>query len=384
MNILHIHQDYPDGRDYPFTKAVSNLIEGCEQVDTSIKHTVLSINRTSNPFKVSVKPFSQGLSVVYWAIPLPIIYYWTMKLSALLMCKHVKDLNLKAIHGHKLTSEGLFAYFLSKKLNIPYVLSIRGGSDMNNIRRLPLHKRLFAKVFNSAKEVFWISAWSKKPLQKALSLDNSKIVETSLLPNICNINLNYPHRSSAERKGYVTAVSYHQHKRKGVAELIEAISLLNKLDTTIELNIYGSGDDVYKTEIENLITKFNATEFVHLKGQVTQSDLLEAMSQSKGFLLPAVNETFGMAYIEALSVGCPILYVENTGIDGYFSDVSVGEKISNLNVDELVSCLEKINKNNTPLCKEIKKLQDEDFLSFYTSPYISQKYISIIKKALHV
>ncbi len=384
MNILHIHQDYPDGRPYPITKAVSNLIKGCEEVDKSIKHTVLSINRTSNPLKVAIQPFEQGISVIYWAIPLPILYYWSMKISALLMYRHVKNLNLHAIHGHKLTCEGVFAYYLSKKLNIPYVLSVRGGSDMHNINRLSLHKSFFAKVFNNAKKVFWISAWAKKPIQNSLLIENSKITDTSLLPNICNIDLAYPQKSPENRNGYVTAVSYHQHKRKGVAELIEAISLLNKKNPSIELNIYGTGDDIYKTEIENLILKYNAGGFIHLKGQVNQAELLEAMSLSKGFLLPAVNETFGMAYIEALSVGCPILYVENTGIDGYFDKVSVGEKISTLNVPELVLCLEKIDNNNAKLCNKIKELQFNDNLSFYTSPCISQQYINIIKRGIHV
>lgn len=383
MNVLHIHQDYPDGRDFPFTKAVSNLIEGCEENDPSIKHTVLSINRTSNPLKVSVKHFEQGLSVIYWAIPLPIIYYLSMRLSAMLMYKHVKNLNLHIIHGHKLTSEGLLAYFLSKKLNLPYLLSVRGGSDMNNINRLPLHKSLFTKVFNTAKKVFWVSAWAKKSVQKALCIEDSKIKETYLLPNICNINLDYPQRSPADRKGYITAVSYHQHKRKGIAELIEAIAILNKSNPSIELSIYGSGGAVYKTEIENLITKFNATAFVHLKGQVDQVELLDAMSLSKGFLLPAVNETFGMAYIEALSVGCPILYVENTGIDGYFDEVSVGEKISTLNVNDLVSSIQKIDHNNVQLCSAINALQAEDKLTFYTSINISQNYMSVIQKDLH-
>jgi glycosyltransferase involved in cell wall biosynthesis len=381
MNIVHIHQDYPDGRDYPFTKAVSNLIEGCEQQDTSIKHTVLSINRTSNPFKVSVKPFAQGLSIVYWAIPLPIIYSWTMKLSAMFMYKHIKNINVDIIHGHKLTSEGVIAYFLAQKMKKSYVLSVRGGSDMHNIKRLSQDKRLFSQVFNNAKKIFWVSAWAKKPVQKSLSINKNSGNE--LLPNICNINLDYPQQPASQRHGYVTAVSYHQHKRKGIAELIEAISILNKSNSSIELNIYGSGDDVYKIEIEAQINKLNAAGFIHLKGQVTQSELIEAMSQSKGFLMPSKNETFGMAYIEALSVGCPILYLANTGIDGYFNNGEVGEKISTQNVDELVTSILKINDNNLQLCNAINKQQKLKVLASYTSQFVAEKYTSDIKEIFH-
>jgi len=384
MNILHIHQDYPDGRPYPITKAVSNLIHGCETIDTSINHTVLSINRTSNPFKTSVKQFEQGVSVIYWAIPLPFIYYWSMKLSANFMFNQLKDLNVNIIHGHKLTCEGVLAYFLAKKFNVPYVLSIRGGSDLNNIKRLSGLSGFFGKVFNNAKKIFWVSAWAKKPIQNKLQVNNTQIDESSLLPNICKINLNYDQQPPEKRINYVTAVSYHQHKRKGLAELIEAISILHKNDNSFVLDIYGSGDQVYKTELEHLIIKFNASEFIHLKGQVTQSELVIAMSLSKGFLLPAVNETFGMAYIEALSVGCPILYVSNTGIDGYFDGISIGEKISSQDVNELTNSIQKIHHNNVQLCNEVKKQQDENTLSSFTMSPISENYLSAIKRVNHV
>ncbi|WP_057832359.1 glycosyltransferase [Colwellia sp. TT2012] len=376
MNVLHIHQDYPDGRPYPFTKAVANLISSCELQDTNIKHTVVSINRSSNPFSLSSKSFEQGISIVYWAIPLPFLYYFSMKLSACYIHQKIKHLNIDLIHGHKLTSEGVLAYFLAQKMNKPYVLSVRGGSDMHNIRRLPQHKNLFSKVFMQAKKVFWVSAWAKVPVQKILDIDLAIIAKTSLLPNICNINLSYPQQDADLRHGYVTAVSYHQYKRKGLAELIEAIAAINKQNSSIELTVYGSGDAVYQTEIENLIVKHNAVACVHLKGQVSQQVLLSAMSQSKGFLLPAMNETFGMAYIEALSVGCPILYVENTGIDGYFNNVCIGEKITAVNVAQLIASITKIDKNNAQLCNSIKKYQEDNCLSFYTAEQVGKDYLN--------
>ena len=376
MNILHIHQDYPDGRPYPYTKAVSNLIASCELEAADIQHTVVSVNRTSNPFKLSAEPFEQGLSLIYWAIPLPFIYALSMKLSALYIHNKIKLYKFDLIHGHKLTSEGVLTYFLAKKANKPYVLSIRGGSDMHNVKRLPVHKGLFQKILNTAQHIFWVSAWAKKPIQESLNITSEKMLSGSLLPNICNINLTFLQQPHSTRYGFVTAVSYHQYKRKGVVELIEAIALLNKTNPEIILTIYGTGDDVYKSEIVNIIQKFSAEECVQLKGQVSQSTLLEAMSLSKGFLLPAENETFGMAYIEALSVGCPILYVENTGVDGYFNNIDVGEKLSELNVAALTDSINKMNTNNALLCENLKRGQNERFLSCYNSHQVAINYLN--------
>jgi len=379
MNILHIHQDYPDGRPYPFTKAVSNLINTCQQIDSNDNHIVISINRTSNPFKVSVKDFEQGLSFVYWAIPLPFIYYLSMRLSAYFIFRKIKHLNIDLIHGHKLTCEGVLAYFLAKQINKPYILSIRGGSDTHNAKRLSLHKKFFAKVFNEATQIFWVSAWVKKTLQGLLPIELSKVSSSYLLPNICNIDLDGNHHGAEQRKNYVTAISYHQYKRKGIAELIEAIAALKQQGIPIELDIYGSGDLRYKQEIEHLITQFQLQTEVNLKGQVTQKELLLAMSKSKGFLLPAVNETFGMAYIEALSVGCPIMYVENTGIDGYFDKLLVGEKIRSLQIAELTKAIKNMNTNNSILCDALKKLHEEHHLTHFSSSHVAKHYLKHIK-----
>ena len=88
MNLLHIHQDYPDGRPYSATKAVSNLIDSAKIIDPSVKHFVLSINRTSNPFKISIKNFEDGISLVYWSLPLPFISRLSIVFWCNIICKN--------------------------------------------------------------------------------------------------------------------------------------------------------------------------------------------------------------------------------------------------------------------------------------------------------
>ena len=84
MNILHIHQDFPDGSPYPATKAVLNLIEAVE-ANSNLTSYVLSLHRTSNPFKISVKPFERGLSVVYFSLPVPYVHRFMLHFWAWLI-----------------------------------------------------------------------------------------------------------------------------------------------------------------------------------------------------------------------------------------------------------------------------------------------------------
>jgi hypothetical protein len=86
-----------------------------------------------------------------------------------------------------------------------------------------------------------------------------------------------------------------------------------------------------------------------------------------------------MADIEALSVGCPIMYVGNTGIDGYFNTLLVGEKITKVEVDSLTRAINYIDSNNITLCQAITKIQVEGNLTRYTSSHVANHYLEQIK-----
>jgi glycosyltransferase involved in cell wall biosynthesis len=378
MNVLHIHQDYPDGRPYPYTKAVSNLIDACQQLNSKDTHTVVSINRTSNPFKVSVNEFDQGLSFVYWAIPLPFIYYFSMKLSAYFIFRKIKNIKLDLIHGHKLTCEGVLVYFLSLKMNKPYVISIRGGSDSHNLSRLSQHIPFFEKIYKNAAQVFWVSAWAKGVFSSKLNLDEELIDQSQPLPNICDISLTNSITPHIERSNFITAISFHQYKRKGIIKIIHAISQLKSEGKMIFLDVYGTGEQQYLDIIKHEIESNDVIELVSLKGQVTQQTILEKMKHSRGFLMPSTNETFGMSYVEALSVCCPILYVKNTGIDGHLEDVLVGIKIELQTVIAIKAAIVELENNASKYQEALAELNEKQYLRKFTSGYVAENYLNDI------
>ena len=44
------------------------------------------------------------------------------------------------------------------------------------------------------------------------------------------------------------------------------------------------------------------------------------MRESDIFILPSVNETFGMVYLEAMASGCITVCTKNDGVDGIIKD----------------------------------------------------------------
>lgn len=376
MDILHIHQDYPDGRPYPNTRAVSNLIQATEELEASIGHYVLSINRTSNPFKVSLNKFDQGLSLVYWALPLPFIYkpvifFWAFLISLVLRA-NAKEFDV--IHGHKLTTEGLFSFYLSRFIKSPYVISVRGGSDCHNIARLPDCKASFRLVLKNALSVFWVSPWAQGFIEKKLNYHHPNNIALS---NICKID-GLESRQDKLKTKYTIILSFHQFRRKGLFQLLSAMVSIKEKGVNVSLDIVGSGAEKYKKVIIKEIIRLELGSQVRLLGQLGHAELLAKLRLSKALLLPANNETFGMAYVEALACGCPILYVKNTGIDGHLNDVLPGVRIDRQGEEEIEAAILDIEENYDKYQRSLTDISRGEYLKKFTGGYIANNYVSEI------
>ena len=376
MRILHIHQDFPDGRPFPFTRAVENLINAAKSSSPKHEHFVVSVNRTSNPFKVSYRCFSNGVSLVYWAIPLPfiyapLVYCWTRFLRFRLRRKPF-DL----IHAHKLTTEGLFAYFYANIVEKKYVVSVRGGSDSKNLQRFWDIEYLFVRIYSQASYVFWVSPWNKSSIEKRLGVKNSK---SCVFPNICDIEQIPPEKVIALRKRYCIVLSYHQFQRKGIIPLLDAISTLRLEGNLIELDVIGGGPDKFLNIIQEAITKRNLAGQVKILGPLCHLDVLKYLARAKALLLPALNETFGMVYIEAIASGAPVMFMANTGIDGHFRQEQVGVRIESQDPNCIKEGISFLEENYEQLNRSVTNIALSGELERFSGKYIAKLYFKTVE-----
>lgn len=378
MNILHIHQDFPDGSPYPATKAVLNLIEAVE-ANSNLTSYVLSLHRTSNPFKISVKPFERGLSVVYFSLPLPYVHRFMLHFWAWLIgIFYLNTMKFDVIHAHKLTSEGLFARYFASAWGVSYLITVRGGTDFRFYSRMHDCKRMFNQILTDAKKVIFLTPAARKIMKRlsGLYLDNSTVI-----PNLCRFRT----KSDAEKKTkniieYTTVLSFHQYKRKGVLNLISAIGLLRDKFPALQihLNIIGGGDDSVLKIIQSHASSLQLSDHIVYSGVLSHEDALGAISRSDGMLLPAVDETFGMAYLESIANHTPILYMQGTGIDGFFSDDLVGVSVKTQNPDEIASAILVLNERGDDFRFHIAELIRSGFFNRFKSEHIVDSYTNAL------
>ena len=126
-------------------------------------------------------------------------------------------------------------------------------------------------------------------------------------------------------------------KRKNIDKVIKACEKFEN----IELTVIGSGKEYKKLK--------KISDKVVFTGQIPHDKVLEKMRENDIFILPSVNETFGMVYLEAMASGCITVCTKNDGIDGIIKD-GINGFTTGVNVEDIKDTLQKIinfqDKNN--------------------------------------
>jgi glycosyltransferase involved in cell wall biosynthesis len=138
-------------------------------------------------------------------------------------------------------------------------------------------------------------------------------------------------------------------KKKGLELLFEALS---KVSFAFNLDIIGTGNDLYIKELQQLATDYNIAQNIAWLGRIEGEKRFEYYAQADIFLLLSQNENFANVVIEALSQGTPVFISDNVGLADYVLQKQLGE-ITKLEVNEIVEKLQDFAKNQT-LRKKIR------------------------------
>lgn len=99
---------------------------------------------------------------------------------------------------------------------------------------------------------------------------------------------------------------------KGLDLLIEAFHLLLESVPDARLNIVGKGPE--RQSLERKIAAHGLNERVKLLGFRPNREAMEHVATASVFVLPSFVEALGVAYLEAMSLGVPVIGVRGQGI----------------------------------------------------------------------
>lgn len=205
------------------------------------------------------------------------------------------------IYSHYLQNT-LKAIPLREKYNIP-IVAMEHWSQM---AYTPIPKStisLAKRAYASIDQLLTVSSALKENILRQIGVDSI------VVPNMVGKEFHYTEQNNNKHNTIHLVTTGRLIPGKHFDMLIQAIANITTLP--LELSIIGNGSE--KDRLQKLTKKLHLEEQVHLLGHKSKKEIVTCLQSSDIFVLPSQSETFGVAYIEALACGLPIIATDCGG-----------------------------------------------------------------------
>lgn len=222
-------------------------------------------------------------------------------------CKLLDDIKPDVFHVNGCwTLQCSWTIFWAKSKGYRVVLSPHGMLEPWNIKKNYFWKKLPALLLyqkKSVKECNILIATSETEKNNLLSLGYNKNV--SLIPNGINTKNISCKESWEERKQILFLALYR--KNKGIDILMQAISQLRNKLVGWKVIIAGIESDYTINDLKAMAKKLKISDYINVVGPLFGDDKWNAYKNSDIFILPTLNENFGIVIAESYLCGTPVI-----------------------------------------------------------------------------
>jgi glycosyltransferase involved in cell wall biosynthesis len=257
------------------------------------------------------------------------------------LAKTVRNLHsakpIDVIHAHAALPCGHAAALLSRRLRIPFVVTVHGLDVFNTCacRGVTAGWRSKGSVEVYAAEQSVICISSK--VQEILKTGTSTETRSAIVYNGVNPCLFSPNPGEMAQFDPEILIVGTLLPSKGHELVLRAIAKLKLSFPTLRCRIIGEGPD--RARFEMLTRDLGIGPQVQFVGRQSRLEVAEAMRRCSVFALPSRNEGLGCVYLEAMSCGKPVIACRGQGIDDVIEHDSNGWLIPVDGVEQLVQGL---------------------------------------------
>ncbi len=226
-----------------------------------------------------------------------------------------KSHRIDLIHAHGPLPCGHAAMLLNAELKIPYVVSVHGldafSSEQVKGRAGEWCRRVSQRVYRSSRRVICISERVREQVLEGVGHGCRTSLRTSVVYNSVDPELFSPGEEAASRDPVVLSVG-NLIPIKGHDVLIRAVASLAAEFPKLILEIVGDGPE--RSRLQSLAQQLQIAERVRFLGRQPRQQVAAAMRRCTVFALPSRYEGLGCVYLEAMSVGKPVIGCRGQGI----------------------------------------------------------------------
>jgi N-acetyl-alpha-D-glucosaminyl L-malate synthase BshA len=224
-------------------------------------------------------------------------------------------------HLHYAVPHAVSAFLARQVLGAgaPKVLTTLHGTDVTQVGADARFQPLTQFTVRMSDGISAPSRWLAEEAYRNLGLDRDVAIE--VIPNFVDTDRFCPPAATRKNPALPRVLTHTSNFRplKRVEDVVRIFaSVLAQVPARLQL----VGDGPERTRIEALVHSLGLSDHVRFLGE--QVDLVELLQGSDIFLLPSSTESFGLAALEAMACGVPVVASDVGGISEVVSDGEVG------------------------------------------------------------
>ncbi|MCX5686495.1 MAG: glycosyltransferase [Candidatus Omnitrophica bacterium] len=388
MKILHVSPSYLPA--YTFggsVKAVHELCRGLAGNDMDVSVYTTDIGLEENKIQLCAPQNIDGVKVTYFPISFPRSYCYSRQFTEAVI-KNIKRFDIVHIHSvYRYTT--FITARLCKKYGKPYLLNPFGALDQSMIKlKSSIKKAIYISIveksnIKNAKAVHVASEYEREALL-SMGFDNPTVI---IPPSLSLEDYLNDHGSVSLREKYPDLLNKkiilflgRIHPKKGLDTLAEAFKKICDKRNDVYLVIAGTGEESYVNLVKSNFKKPGIGNRVIFTGMLLGRDKSFAFYTSDLFILPSYGENFGIAALEAMACGLPVIVTNKVGLFPDIKEYGSGI-VTTCNAGQVAEAILKLLDNEAlrkTMGQSGRKLVEDRF----TNDRIADKVVNIYREVL--
>jgi len=244
--------------------------------------------------------------------------------------------------AHSVTWAGYAAFLIGSEHGIPYLIVEHRSffvwnTETARLMVKPFYIPFFKKAYGHCEKLVLVSESQRKGIE---ALVPSAVKKIEVIPNMIREDMFLPPGEPRGGDPFKFIWAGRLEHVKGVDLLLEAVKLLvSRSNRDFSVRLAGKGS--LREELELHAKKLGITDRVVFLGRLSREEMQLEMQGADCFVLPSRFEAFGVALIEAMATGLPVIATRSGGPDTLINSEN-GLLVECEDVEGLTGAMEKV------------------------------------------